>query len=218
MNASADTLDETPLAARLRSIPGVLTKSEAVISQWLILNEATLGFEAGASVPAKTGFSKITVSRFLRRAGCNGLQAALVYAHVSPRDCCFRLLDGTIGSILTHDAKAVLALAQKVEQPNWRPAIAAADEDYFVGFQTVRGSVRYISLQDGGLVEWTPSVRRTRETRCLVMFDMALYVREARPFLQAARKLGLQCVVSTDELNSWSRARKPFCLSRDHQG
>ena len=83
--------EDSPLAARLRSISGGLTKSEAIIAQWLILNEATLGLETGASIAAKTGVSEITVSRFLKRAGYKGLaglkedlQAALVHAHVSP--------------------------------------------------------------------------------------------------------------------------------------
>ena len=234
MNDLNDSLDETPLAAKLRSISGGLTKSEAVIAQWLILNEPTLGFETGASVAAKTGYSEITVSRFLRRAGYKGLQAlkedlqgALLHAHVSPSDRYFRLLDGAIGGILKRDADAVLALAQEVEKPSWQPAIdavAQADEVFVVGFQTVRGiaedfarrlaivrgSVRYVSPHDGGLVEWIPSFRRANETRCLVMVDMVPYAREALPILQAARKLGMQSVVVTDELNTWSSAETPF--------
>ena len=53
---------------------------------------------------AKTGVGEITVSRFLWRAGFKGLQglkgelqAALVNTNISPRDRCFRLLDGEIG-------------------------------------------------------------------------------------------------------------------------
>ena len=102
-----DAAGESPLAARLRSISGNLTKAEAVIAQWLVLNEATLGPETGASVAAKTGVSEIAVSRFLRRAGFRGLaglkeelQAALVNAHLSPSDRYFQLLDGEIGAIL----------------------------------------------------------------------------------------------------------------------
>lgn len=56
--------EDSPLAARLRSHSGDLTTSEAVIMQWLILNERTLGLETGASVAAKTGVSEITVSRY----------------------------------------------------------------------------------------------------------------------------------------------------------
>ena len=226
--------EESPLAARLRSISGGLTKSEAIIAQWLVLNEATLGLESGASVAAKTGVSEITVSRFLKRAGFKGLQglkeelqAALVHAHVSPSDRYFRLLDGEIGAILKRDADAVLALAHEVEKPVWPQAIDAianADEVFVVGFQTVRGiaedfsrrlgivrgSVRLLSPHDDGLVEWIPSFRRAAEKRCLVMIDMAPFAREALPIVQTARQLGMQVVVVTDELNTWAAAETPF--------
>ncbi|MEZ5796536.1 MAG: MurR/RpiR family transcriptional regulator [Paracoccaceae bacterium] len=234
MNDRPEIPEDSPLAARLRSLPEPLTKSEAVIVQWLVKNEATLGLETGASVAAKTGVSEITVSRFLKRAGFKGLQglkeelqAALVHAHISPSERYFRLLDGEIGAILKRDADAVLALAKEVDKPAWADAIeaiAAADEVFVVGFQTVRGiaedfarrlaivrgSVRYVSPHDGGLVEWIPSFRRAEEQRCLVLVDMAPYAREAAPIVQTARRLGLTVVVVTDELNTWASAETPL--------
>jgi DNA-binding MurR/RpiR family transcriptional regulator len=228
MNDLPATPVDSLLAARLRGLSGGLTKSEAIIAQWLVLNEPTLGLETGASIAAKTGVSEITVSRFLKRAGYKGLQglkedlqATLVHAHVSPSDRYFRLLDGEIGAILKRDADAVLALAQEVEKPAWPQAIdaiAAADEVFVTGFQTirgiaedfarrlaiVRGSVRYLSPHDSGLVEWIPSFRRADETRCLVMIDMAPYAREARSIVQTARAMGMQVVVVTDEINTWA--------------
>lgn len=234
MNDLQSIPEESPLAAKLRGLSGGLTKSEAVIAQWLVLNEAILGLETGASIASKTGVSEITVSRFLKRAGYKGLQglkedlqAALVHAHVSPADRYFRLLDSEIGAILKRDADAVLALAHEVEKPTWPQAIdsiAAADEVFVVGFQTirgiaedfarrlsiVRGSVRYLSPHDGGLVEWIPSFRRSEEIRCLVMVDMAPYAREALPILRTARSLGFAVVVISDELNTWASAETPF--------
>jgi DNA-binding MurR/RpiR family transcriptional regulator len=234
MNDLQSIPEESPLAAKLRGMSGGLTKSEAIIAQWLVLNEATLGLETGASIASKTGVSEITVSRFLKRAGYKGLQglkedlqAALVHAHVSPADRYFRLLDSEIGTILKRDADAVLALAHEVEKPTWPQAIdaiAAADEVFVLGFQTirgiaedfarrlsiVRGSVRYLSPHDGGLVEWIPSFRRAEESRCLVMVDMAPYAREALPILQTARSLGFAVVVVSDELNTWASAETPF--------
>lgn len=234
MNDLQSIPEESPLAAKLRGLSGGLTKSEAVIAQWLVLNEAILGLETGASIASKTGVSEITVSRFLKRAGYKGLQglkedlqAALVHAHVSPADRYFRLLDSEIGAILKRDADAVLALAHEVEKPTWPQAIdaiAAADEVFVVGFQTirgiaedfarrlsiVRGSVRYLSPHDGGLVEWIPSFRRGEESRCLVMVDMAPYAREALPILRTARSLGFAVVVISDELNTWASAETPF--------
>lgn len=234
MNIPAPDPEESPLAARLRSIPGDLTKSEATIAQWLLLNEATLGLETGASVAAKTGVSEITVSRFLKRAGFRGLaglkeelQNARVNRLAAPQDRYFRLLDGEIGAILKRDAEAVLALAAEVEKPAWAgaiDAIAAADEVFVTGFQTirgiaedftrrlgiVRGSVRFLSPHDDGLVEWIPSVRRGAERRCLVMVDMAPYAREAPGIARLAARGGMQVVIVTDELNTWASAETPF--------
>jgi DNA-binding MurR/RpiR family transcriptional regulator len=234
MNETPEFPEDSPLAARLRSLSAELTKSEAVIVQWLILNEPTLGLETGASIAAKTGVSEITVSRFLKRAGFKGLQglkeelqAALVHAHISPSERYFRLLDGEIGAILKRDADAVLALAREVDKPTWPlaiEAIAAADEVFVMGFQTirgiaedftrrlsiVRGSVRFLSPHDGGLVEWIPSFRRAEEKRCLVMIDMAPYAREALPIVQTAQRLGMAVVVVTDELNTWAAHETPF--------
>lgn len=236
MNVTPELNEDSPLAQRLRGLSGDLTKSEAVIVQWLILNEATLGLETGASVAAKTGVSEITVSRFLKRAGFKGLQglkeelqAALVNSHISPSERYFRLLDGEIGAILKRDADAVLALAHEVDKPVWPAAIDAiadADEVFVVGFQTirgiaedftrrlsiVRGSVRFLSPHDGGLVEWIPSFRRADEKRCLVMVDMAPYAREAQPIVQTARRLGMEVVIVTDELNTWAARETPFAF------
>ena len=236
MNVTPELNEDSPLAQRLRGLSGDLTKSEAVIVQWLILNEATLGLETGASVAAKTGVSEITVSRFLKRAGFKGLQglkeelqAALVNSHISPSERYFRLLDGEIGAILKRDADAVLALAHEVDKPAWPAAIDAiadADEVFVVGFQTirgiaedftrrlsiVRGSVRFLSPHDGGLVEWIPSFRRADEKRCLVMVDMAPYAREAQPIVQTARRLGMEVVIVTDELNTWAARETPFAF------
>ena len=224
----------SPIAAKLRSISDGLTKSEAVIAQWLLKNEATLGLETGASIAAKTGVSEITVSRFLRRLGYRGLQglkedlqATLVHAHVAPNEGYFRLLDNEIGAILKRDAEAVLALAQEVEKPQWAEAIdaiASADEVFVTGFQTirgiaedftrrlaiVRGSVRFLSPHDDGLVEWIPSQRRGGEKRCLVMVDMAPYAQEAAHILRLARELGMQAVMVTDELNTWASEITPL--------
>ena len=134
-----------------------------------------------------------------------------------------RLLEGELGSLLKRDADAVLGLGVQIARPEWETAIIAidrADEVFVTGFQTVRGlaedfarrlgivrgSVRYVSALDGGLVEWLPSRRRAGETRALVLVDMVPDAREAEIVVQTARSLGVEVVVITDELNSWAQA------------
>ena len=234
MNQVARESEETALAARLRSMQADLTKSEAMIAQWLLLNEATLPLETGTSIAAKTGVSEITVSRFLRRIGFRGMAelkaeigspAAALHIHATDRY--MRLLEGELGTLLRRDADAILSLGAQISRNEWEAAVTAIDQadDVFVtGFQTVRGlaedfarrlaivrgSVRYVSAHDGGLVEWVALRRRAGEARALVLVDMVPYAREAEIVVRTARGLGIEVVVITDELNTWAQAHTPF--------
>lgn len=230
-----DTLaEEPPLIARLRAMTPDLTKSEARIAQWLMLNLASVGMETGASIAAKTGVSEITVSRFLRRIGYRGmsalkedLQTSGVNLHLQGADRYLRLLDGELGALIRRDAEAILGLGAQIARPEWEAAIAAidhADEVYVTGFQTVRGiaedfsrrlsivrgSVRFVAAHDTGLAEWIPSQRRGSERRCLILIDMVPYAREAATIVRIARRIGMDVVVVTDELNTWAAMDTPF--------
>lgn len=234
MTGRLDTSEETGLAARLRAaLPG-LTRSEAKIAQWLLLNEGAVGRETGASLAAKTGVSEITVSRFLRRLGFRGIaalkeevQSASVQLRPNDVTRYLRLLGGELGAILRQDADAVLGLATQIGRAEWTEAIGLidrADEVFVTGFQTirglaedfsrrlsiVRGSVRYLSAHDSGLAEWLPSVRRGHEARCLILIDIVPYAREGIVMVRRARKLGMTVVVITDELNHWAGEHTPF--------
>jgi|JI10StandDraft_1071094.scaffolds.fasta_scaffold261171_2 DNA-binding MurR/RpiR family transcriptional regulator len=225
---------DSPLAARLRDVEAKLTRSEAMISQWLLLNEATLTLETGASIASKTGVSEITVSRFLRRIGFRGIAelkaeigSPAANLHISAAERYMRLLDGELGILLKRDADAILSLGTQIARPEWDAAITTidqADEVFVTGFQTVRGlaedfarrlgivrgSVRYVSAHDSGLVEWIPSLRRANEARVLVLVDMVPYAREAETIVRTARGLGISVVVVTDELNTWAQSHTPF--------
>ena len=234
MNQAGPESDESHLAARLRAIGGALTKSEAIIAQWLIANEATVALESGASIAAKTGVSEITVSRFLKRAGFKGLaglKEELKLTRIShlatTPDFYLRLIDGGISAFLKRDAEAILAISKEVEKPCWQEAIttiADAEDVYVTGFQTVRGlaedfarrlgivrdSVRFLSPHDDGLVEWISAGRHKDRARCLVMIDIVPYAREARPIVRIAREAGIDVVVVTDILNTWATEETPF--------
>jgi DNA-binding MurR/RpiR family transcriptional regulator len=220
----------TPLALRLQAMDGALTRSEAVIAQWLLHNQAALGLETGASVAAKTGVSEITVSRFLRRLGYRGLSAlkrelqTSGTARLPGSELYLRLLDGELGALLRRDAEAVLAIATQVARPEWADAIAAidaADEVFVTGFQTVKGvaedfarrlaivrsGVRFLVAHDAGLAEW---IEGGRGRRCLILVDTVPYAREAEPVVRLAARSTMTVVVATDELNTWAARHTPF--------
>ncbi|MFT4151503.1 MAG: MurR/RpiR family transcriptional regulator [Paracoccaceae bacterium] len=230
MNDSAEPASPSPLVLRLQAIEGELTKSEAVIAQWLTRNEAVLGLETGATIAAKTGVSEITVSRFLRRLGYRGIAAlkeefqARGAVQLSGGDLYLRLLDGEMGTLIRRDAEAVLAIGTQVARPEWGQAMAAihaADEVFVTGFQTVKGAaedfsrrlsiirdgVRFVTAHDSGLAEWLPG---RPQGRCLILIDTVPYAREAEPVVKLAVAAGMQVVVVTEELNTWAAAHTPF--------
>lgn len=230
MTQSANPATPSPLLLRLQAVEGELTKSEAVIAQWLSRNEATLGLETGATIAAKTGVSEITVSRFLRRLGYRGIAAlkedlqARGAAQLSGSDLYLRLLDGEMGTLIRRDAEAVLAIGTQVARPEWAAAMAAihaADEVFVTGFQTVKGAaedfsrrlsiirdgVRFVTAHDSGLAEWLPGPARQR---CLILIDTVPYAREAEPVVRMAVAAGMQVIVVTEELNTWAAAHTPF--------
>jgi DNA-binding MurR/RpiR family transcriptional regulator len=219
-----------PLAARWQAIAEGASKSEVMLAQWLMRNEAALGLETGASIAAKTGVSEITVSRFLKRLGYRGLAALKQElmlsgaAQLAPADSWLRLLDGEIGSLIKRDAEAVLALSAEVSKPEWIEAIAAigaAPQVHVTGFQTVRGvaedfcrrlsilrdDVHFLSAHDSGLAEW---IRRKDASGLFFLVDTVPYAREAEPMVKAAAERGMAIVVATDELNTWAAAHTPY--------
>jgi len=224
----------TPLAERLKAALPELTRSEARIAQWLIMNEAVAGMETGASLAARTGVSEITVSRFLRRIGFKGmaalkeaLQVSGANLHIHSTDRYLRLLDGELGTLIKREAEAILGLGAQVGRPEWDAAldrIDRADEVFVTGFQTirglaedfarrltiVRGSARFFAAHDGGLAEWIPSRRRKGERRCLILIDTVPYAREAEAIVRLAVERGMDVVVITDELNTWAAAHTPY--------
>lgn len=233
MTIPRETPRESQFSARMREILPELTRSEAMIAQWLMINEGQLGAESGASIAAKTGVSEITVSRFLRRIGYRGisalkedLQSSSVKLHIHSADRYLRLLEGEIGTLIRRDAEAILGLGAQVARPEWPAAIERidrADEVFVTGFQTVRGlaedfarrlsivrgTVRFVAGHDGGLAEWIPSRRRADERRCLILVDMVPYAREAEPVARLAAASGMDVVVVTDELNTWAVEHTP---------
>jgi DNA-binding MurR/RpiR family transcriptional regulator len=219
---------QSPLKRRLQAVEGGLTKSEAILGQWLTLNEGVIGLETGASIANKTRLSEITVSRFLRRLGYKGLPALKAELQSSaaatlPAASSIRLLDGEIGDLIRRDAEAILALSDQIARPEWAQAMTAikgAAQIYVTGFQTVRGvaedfarrlaivrsAVQFLSPHDGGLAEWIAAPSGA----VLFLIDTIPYAREAEPVVAQAARSGMVVVVATDELNTWAAAHTPY--------
>lgn len=229
-----DPTQESRLATRLRDLLPQLTKSEARIAQYLLLNEANLAIETGASLAAKADVSEITVSRFLRRIGYKGiaalkedLQSVRLEDAYGNKERALNLLAGNMSRIITKEAEAIVSLAAQLARPEWSKAVAhlgTADEVYVTGFQTIRGlaedfarrlaitrdTVRFIAAHETGLSEWIGLSGAPSRSRVLILIDIVPYAREAAPLANLCRKLGVKLIVMTDELNSWAYDETPY--------
>jgi len=227
-----DTSDSTFLIDRLRAALPNMTKAEAQIAQWLILNEATAIMETGASLAAKTGVSEITVGRFMRSLGVNGmpglrdtLRADNLARQLQMNTRRQLLSDTPLGAILRAEAEAVLALSEQADGPDWAVAMHAMAQAHAVhvtGFQSIRGlsedfarrlsilrpGVRFVSAHDGMLSEWLD----LGPGDSVILFDIAPYAREAASLVQLARTLGAEVLVITDEMNGWASSMTPHVI------
>lgn len=224
--------DSTSLTDRLRAaLPG-LSKAEARVAQWLILNEAAAMMETGASLAAKAGVSEITVGRFMRSLGLAGmvglrdqLRTDRLARQIHVDDRRQRLSGTPLGAILRAEAEAVLELAAQVDGPGWMAAMQAlanARNVHVMGFQSIRGlaedfarrlsivrsAVRFVSAHDGMLAEWLD----LGAGDMVVLFDITPYAREAAALVRVARQRGAEVLVVTDEMNGWASSLTPHVL------
>lgn len=222
-------MNQNPVFETIRAHLPRLTKSEARIARYILNNEARIGLETGVSLAAATQVSEITVSRFLNKLGLRGMRELKDQLKKVPPERTaesaerfMRLLSGSDSALIEAEASAVRKLSSQVARDEWRDmadCLFEADRIFVTGFQTVRGmaedfakrlgvvrdAVRFLSVQEGGLVEWTPPSASIEGTRnVFVLVDIMPYAREAEKACKIARDLGFHVVVFSDEFNNWA--------------
>ncbi len=214
------------------ALPG-LSKSEARLAQFLILQREKIALETGTSLAEKAGVSENTVSRFFRGLGYKGisaLKADLAHSQQVVQlpnvDRHLRLIDGSIASTLRNEAQGILDLSAQVARPEWSDAmalVAEADRVWITGFQTikglaedfarrlliVRGGVQSIAPHDSGLAELLPAPKKKAEKNVIILIDIVPYAAEAEPIVRFCAAQGINIVVVTDEMNHWAYAHTP---------
>lgn len=206
-----------------------LSRSDAKVARFLLQNQARLSMETGASIARNTGVSEITVSRFLRKFGMQGMAGLREMLFRDGQDMLVgiseersrRLKSVELGGIIRSEVEALISLTDQIAMPKWSAAIElidAADCVYVTGFQTirglsedfarrlsvVRGAVQFVSVYDSSLAEWLPSQRLKAASRVLIMVDIAPYAREAEKVARFCVDEGIALVVVTDETNGWA--------------
>ncbi|SDD57173.1 MurR/RpiR family transcriptional regulator [Ruegeria marina] len=218
-----------PVTEIIRSNMPRLTKSEERIARYILNNEAQIGLETGASLAAATQVSEITVSRFLYKLGFRGirdlkeqLKLTRTETLIESTERVMRLLSGSDSAMIEGESQAIRKLSSQIARPEWQQMatrLSDADRIFVTGFQTVKGmaedfarrlgvvrdAVRFIAVNEGGLVEWAPPAESIEGLKnLLVLIDIMPYAREAELTCKIARRRGFDVVVFTDEYNNWA--------------
>ncbi|WP_432454364.1 MULTISPECIES: MurR/RpiR family transcriptional regulator [unclassified Agarivorans] len=214
-------------AQKIQALIPKATKSEARVAQFILLNLDRISYETGASIAEKAAVSQITVSRFLKRAGYQGiasLKEALQKEVIPIQESDNQRLpvDSFYRENFKHELQAMMRLYEQFETEHWQSLVAcvsAASKVYVSGFQSIRGaaedfsrrlslardSVQYLSPHDSMLAEWLAEVPHSQQGyHALVILDVVPYAAESRKLCEEAQREGIQIVIITDEFCHWA--------------
>lgn len=217
------------LEARLqRNAPG-FTRAERALSNYMLANIERLPFDTAASIADTVGVSKMTVSRFLRKNGYQGLadvrqelrrQFTIGDLQVSGRVERFlrgKGQDEKLSEALSLEIEALVKVYERVQTPEWNrvvEAISTAPEVMVAGFQMMDGiasifeirlqllrrGVRRIDTRNGTLAE----IHDAPPASLLILFEMRRYGALSRKIAQMAREQGHVVVVVSDPHCDWA--------------
>ncbi len=217
------------LQDRLREKYPDLTRAEKSVANYMLTHFERLAFETAASIAEHIGVSQMTVGRFLRKLGYNGLPDLktdlLSQIEAPPLLVSDRL--GRIRAEGTGDAwdnfdmdVAALQSAYALRGTSaWDAAIyaiCAAQKLHVAGFQTIagiasgfatrlsylRGDVRIEDGRDGifGDILGNPT-----STHCVVLFEMRRYTQASLTLATAANEAGIPLIIICDTHCIWAR-------------
>lgn len=217
---------------QLRDAMSGLSNLEAQVAQYIMLNMGDLSFETGASLANKVGVSEVTVSRFLRRLGYEGMRGLkqALQAELASQEIPTELLapdpadeqPQPYADILARELKALRGVFLHCGTPMWHEfidTVANSSRVYVTGFQTVRGvaedtarrlalvrsDVRFVSAHDSMLAEWLVDGNHpTAHDECLILIDVVPYAREAPVLAEHCYRTGRKLVMVTDERCHWA--------------
>lgn len=218
------------LEQRLRAGFTRFTPSEKAVASWVLANIPRLPFETAATIADAVGVSQMTVGRFLRSLGYNGLselkrglRAQLGANPVLISDRVARIgRDGETGQRLGAnfelEVEALLAVYEQVGSDAWTRTtdrIAQAGTLFVAGFQTLEGiassfaqrldylrpDARQLDGRDGTFAELLAGNARDP---ALILLEMRRYTRVSRLLVEAAAESGIGVTIICDPYCSWA--------------
>lgn len=214
------------------------SKSDKLIANYLERNLADLPFETAKSIAARLDLSPMTVGRYLRRMGFDGLDQLKHELRRGSSNPAWQV-KGPVDR-LRQDIRENKLLAGLIQQqiddlgrmyelttaPEWQQAIDAlvgASEVYVAAYQNVRGIAQYFASQlsytrprvqfvDGLNGTYAELLDGSVSGRVLFLHDVRRFAAKARPLAVEARRAGVKVVLITDEFCPWGPEVADICL------
>lgn len=214
------------------------SKSDKLIANYLERNIADLPFETAKSIAARLELSPMTVGRYLRRMGFDGLDQLKHELRRGSSNPAWQV-KGPVDR-LREDISGGKLLAGLIQQqidnlgqiygvttsPEWRQTIEAlvgASEVYVAAYQNVRGIAQYFASQlsytrprvqfvDGLNGTYAELLDGSVSGRLLFLHDVRRFASKARPLAIEARRAGVKVVLITDEFCPWGSEVSDICL------
>ncbi|MEI4263957.1 MurR/RpiR family transcriptional regulator [Roseovarius sp. D0-M9] len=222
-------MSQPPLQDRLRAKYPALTRAEKAVANYMLTYFDRLGFETAASIAENVGVSQMTVGRFLRTMGYNGLPELksdlLSQMEAPPVTVSDRLnrirAEGTcdVWDNFDMDVAALQSAYSLRGSPAWGAAIHAicsAQKLHVAGFQTIagiasgfatrlsylRGDVR---IEDGRDGIFGAILGDQTSTHCVVLFEMRRYTQASLNLAAAAEEAEIPLIIICDTHCIWAR-------------
>lgn len=205
------------------------TVAERMIAGWLTDNLDRVPFETAASIGARVGVSAMTVGRFLKARGWNGL-AALKDELRGDRDAPWLLArPQSPDARLQAELAAIADVYALASTPGWGEVVAllaGAGTVHVAGFQTERGlaaafadhlsHVRAgVRSHESGAGRFPALLAEAGPGDALVLIDIRRYSRHFRMLGERAVLAGVPLIVVTDPYCPWARDLTPHILAAE---
>jgi DNA-binding MurR/RpiR family transcriptional regulator len=219
------------LAEKLRSGFPNLTKSEKAVANYMLTHLKSLPYESAASFAKRAGVSSMTVSRFLRRLGYNGLSELKEQLRTELQSTPLLISDrlARIRKASKRDNKlwenfdleimTTLGVYELLGGPVWKRAVEAlaeSSEVFVAGFQTISGiasdfaarldyvrpRARFLDGWNGTLSELLADGGRAP---CLTLFEMRRYTKTSLKLAEAGRDSRGPLIIICDSHCYWAR-------------
>ena len=218
------------IVTRLQSADLRKSKTDKLIAQYIERNLAELPFETAKSIATRLGISQMTVGRYLRRLGFDGLDEMKTALRRGRSNPAWQVKGPVAG--LQQDIREGKLLAGLVQQqidnlgavyelttrPEWQQTIDAlieASEVYVAAYQNVRGMAQYfasqlsytrprVSFMDGLNGTYAEALDGSVDGRVLFLHDVRRFASKARPLAAEARRAGVKVILLTDEFCPWA--------------